>query len=575
MKKKCVHRKLKQNLLTSVSILALAVGIAAGTYGVYISKTKQSNDNAPMVLSPVQVVTFQNDTLYMGTPAVMYYIPGKIVRNYVENANSYHMQLPYFSHEKWHEHNNKYAYKVSPLEYYKLRIWNEITANYAAIETALLEIKTADDPLKIMAKYENTYMKFFIKAIKNGKIDPFSQSRFDQFKVQRFIAVGTAKMWMQSFQKTYSSAHNKMLKSYLQRTGFSVSHPHTYKRILSYMCTIGGVDLSKLLNADINYMDNQLYVLDKIPYVHSLVKDSNIKIILAEDCFNNLPLLKKNSIKGKKSAFQHIFIAAKLKYEIYKLEKSNIPLTQSVISACYNKVMLELANDKTFFEFVREYEKTIISSYVYDSNRDSEFSTDTLSNNDKAIIAKFYKYKGTDLLDYLNTFDAEKTPVKNNFTFENLFPVLNIPLLFNDHSYDVNTLFEDAKLMPSGEDVLQKKENSSIPATVNSPVKPRRLSTDLYIQLPNFEENILCDKAMSTQQLQEISNLFKSFEAIPTVFRSTNTEKQEEYRKNHPDEKCNYFEENPKIIVTQTKEKAPSKFPSLFIKNYFPHSSKE
>lgn len=134
------------------------------------TKTENVVVKKDSVNSSVRTISYFTDTLYQAKSTLMYYIPDKIVRNYVENNNGFRMQLPYFVHEDWHRHNAgsryRYNYDYSPEEYYKLCMHDEITANISAILTARFEYLSSPDKEATIAKYENSYMGFYFKAVK-------------------------------------------------------------------------------------------------------------------------------------------------------------------------------------------------------------------------------------------------------------------------------------------------------------------------------------------------------------------------------------------------------------------------
>lgn len=510
--------KLKYKLLATVGTLALTFGVLS--HDQYVLDKQPQQDSLPSICAPIKTVVFQNDTLYRGTSVLLYYTNGKIVRNYIENANSFRLQLPYIAHEDWHGHNAKSLYRskyfYSPMEYRKLCMHDEITANAVAISLIDLELQTADNKDAIIKKYENTpYIKFYFDAIKKGEINPCDTSVAARQKKQRFIADGTLAMWENLFMVTYNAAQNKMLQNYLNLVGFSKSHPNNYNYILSHMYTFGGIDHSKLLSRDIQYNDPLVVVADQISNVNSLTRDKEFRHILVDDYFKHFPLLNSLSMDAQDIAFQHLFIAAKLKYELSKLKDKQNPL---LVTTMYNRVLYEFSHDTTFTSFVNHCSR-IGKSFKLEENvptrsRTAYLMPDILPSEDQQVLWKFYNYKQVNLAKLINHFDIYNVPVKSShiplfsLDYQNIPAVetdtLSTPLI-SDNRAEINVINRVDAISPA----LQ-------------PLKPRRLSEDNYILIPNFEDNILVDQAMTAQNLAAIKKLFDDFEAIPTIWRGTN-----------------------------------------------------
>ncbi|MBR2273398.1 MAG: hypothetical protein IJ864_00985 [Alphaproteobacteria bacterium] len=548
--------KLKYKLLATVGTLALTFGVLS--HDQYVLDKQPQQDSLPSICTPIKTVIFQNDTLYRGTSVLLYYTNGKIVRNYIENSNSFRLQLTYIAHEDWHGHNAKSLYRskyfYSPLEYRKLCMHDEITANAVAISLIDLELQTADNKDAVIKKYENTpYVKFYLDAIKKGEIDPYDTSVAARQKKHRFIADGTLAMWENLFMVTYNATQNKMLQNYLNLVGFSKSHPNNYNYILSHMYTFGGIDHSKLLSRDIQYSDPLVLVADQISNVNSLTRDKEFSHILVDDYFKHFPLLNSLSLDAQDIAFQHLFIAAKLKYELSKLKAPSAKKNPLLVTTIYNRVLYELSHDATFTSFVNHCSRLgkpfKLEENTPNLSRTTYFMPNILSSEDMQVLCKFYNYEQGNLAKLINHFDIHNVPVQSSYMplfsheYQNIPAVeadtIPTPLIL-DHHAAINVI---------------NRTDAAAPAL--QPLKPRRLSGDNYILIPNFEDNILVDQAMTAKNFAAIKKLFEDFEAIPTVWRGTNLALQQQDIEANGDP--HYFRslQNPFKPNYQTKKISP------------------
>lgn len=166
---------------------------------------------------PVATIAYYTDTLYQTTSTLLMYHNGKIIRYYVENHSSFCLNLPYVVHEDWHRHNFKSGFrinsKLSPYEYYKLCIQDEMTANLAAILTARYEYLCTKDKKAVINKYENTYMSFYFKAIKEKKI--ILQASEMTVQERSFLANGVKKMWLETYYEHYAPKLYRMIPRYV------------------------------------------------------------------------------------------------------------------------------------------------------------------------------------------------------------------------------------------------------------------------------------------------------------------------------------------------------------------------
>ena len=115
--------------------------------------SQKPTDTVLVIKNPYVDVAYLTDTLEKPGTALLVNQHGKITRNYVENNNLYRLDLALFVHEWWHSQNHAlfYEYKyMTPHEYYKICMHNEITANLAALLTVRLEYMVADNKAEVL-----------------------------------------------------------------------------------------------------------------------------------------------------------------------------------------------------------------------------------------------------------------------------------------------------------------------------------------------------------------------------------------------------------------------------------------
>ncbi len=472
-------------------------------------KTEKSVMKKDTVKNSVRTISYWTDTLYQAKTTLMYYIPDKVIRNYVENNNSFRMQLPYFVHEDWHRHNAgsqyRYKYKYSPKEYYQLCMHDEITANISAILTARFEYLSSPDKAATIAKYENTYMGFYFKAIKEGTINPESKNPEDNEKEWRLLANGTKDMWMKTYAKHYSPTTLSMLKNYIQRNGILPSNSKHYNMIKDYMYTIGGVNFAKYLEQDIEYQNEDLTLVENLSKVQSVQGEKREFI---EDVLKNAPLLKRLDPNLRIPAIQHIIVAAMLKTSI---NENDAPLIiQSKLSMRYNKIMYSLAKDVTLNNFCADYAINEILNHP-------EVEDET---NYEELINQIYTYKGVNLNEYLKNYSINRVP-HNYIWYGGNYSYGNI----EDIKYFTSIWLNKDPQKENGI-IFQTEE-----ATPVSPQPRRRLSEELSIEIPNLREPLLT--SMSSEQADTLFRMLQDFENMPPVLKSCNTKEIEKYKRKY------------------------------------------
>lgn len=468
-------------------------------------KTEKPAPERGKVKTPLRTVNYYTDTLYQKTGALMYYKADKIYRNYVDNNNSYRMQMQFFVHEDWHKHNYygefRYKYDYSPLEYYKLCMHDEISANLAAILTLRYEYLSSPDKAAVIAKYEKSYAGFYFKAIKEGIINPESTSPEDNEQEWKLLANETKNMWTRLFIEHYTPATLKMLNIYIQTKGFLPAHPKNYAAMKSYMYKIGGVDFAKYMETDIDCSNKEPLIVEKISKILSF---RNEKKDFVEDVLKNVPLLDSLHPNLRGHAMQHILIAAKLKTTV--AGEKNPVMVKSLITTQYNKLMFNMSQDFSLNNFIADYTVNELINHPEIQEGRSY----------RSVIDEIYTFKGVNLNRFISKFSFNRVPqMYNKLLSPSVFP----PETSEFFACPRETLPLDS---------LQFQEPQP---PVGHTASRQRLSGELTMTIPNFRDPILT--SLEPEQRDTLYQTIQAFENMPSVLKSCNTEKIKEFeRKN-------------------------------------------
>ncbi len=159
-------------------------------------------------------------------------------------------------HEQKHRSNANKGFKsenirVSPEQYYKLCMADEISANMAGLVYLREEyIKTGD--INVFDK-ENERYSFYKEAVQKGEVNPLSSDPKDFEKDMSLIMNGTQEMWMAEFAGMYSKNHIAMTEYYLRYgKGNFKDNEAEYQKQLDIAYTIGGVNFKQYMQKDMN-----------------------------------------------------------------------------------------------------------------------------------------------------------------------------------------------------------------------------------------------------------------------------------------------------------------------------------
>lgn len=474
---------------------------------------KQKKDtvvNVVGVKNPVRNVKYLTDTLYHSGRTLLYYGNGYITRNYVDKNNMYKMSLSLFSHEDWHAHNDeikwRLRFKYTPFEYYKLCMHDEISANIAALLTVRYQYIYAENKKEFAQKFKGRIFEFYFKAIEKGDINPLRANPKDREKEYALIANGVQKVWMERCAKGYMPTIYGMLQRYVERNGLIENSRKNYNYVRGYMYNIGGVDFYKYMKHDIVPEDERVLLSDGLKAVKSM-NDGGIDIMNYVN--NGYSLLNNIGIERQSEAFQHLLIAAKLKYSLRNKSEEEIWSNPQLVDMYYQQIMSKFARDKTYRQYIDNFP-------TISEQRSSIKITDKQEYNE--IIGKMYTLKGMDLRRFINDFSDENVPVKtqNYGKFNGTYTNWLLPVEFLDETAQKPQVKYNGPMIIEPD---KKQENVNI-------VK-RRLSAWQFVETPNYREPIL---TLATQDDEaKIIKAIADFDAIPQVLKECDTEAQKAY----------------------------------------------
>ncbi len=490
-----------------------------------IAKVAASQTEPQHVKNPVLNITYRTDTLEHAPSTLLFYSRGSITRNYVENNNSFRMQLPYFAHENWHHHNYLIGYRThyyfTPVEYYKLCMHDEISANIAAVLTARYEYLAAPTKAErkaVIKRYKSTYLRFYFAEVEKGKINPERRDKKHFDAEMSFIANETQKMWLQRYAAHYAPRTYRMLQRYVARNGLVEDSKKSYSYVLNKMYNIGGVNFAEYMKEDINTADDKVRLAEQLRKVKSM-RFGGIDIMNhVSDSYN---LMEKVSAENTTEAFQNLLVAAKLKYMLQDKTAKQLEDNPQLVNLCFVKIMNQVRADKTFKEAVINY--PMIADNRVNLNRDDK--------TDIAAIRQMYQFKGVDLLSLISSYKQEAMPIRR---MEDLCTFGNYGLDFisateNDR---IDDLFDEhTAFSPFLPDVSQKEASSFTKNHISAPQN---------LRIPNLHEPILT--AATADDYFQILQCMREFASIPQVLKECNTAAQKKFLREHPE----YTKQNAK-----------------------------
>lgn len=477
------------------------------------------------VKNPILNVAYRTDTLERAISTLLFYSRGSITRYYVENNNSFRLQLPYFAHENWHHHNDLIGYRkrfyFTPVEYYKLCMHDEISANIAAVLTARYEYLAAPTKAErkaVIKRYKSTYLRFYFAEVEKGKINPERRDKKHFDAEMSFIANETQKMWLQRYAAHYAPRTYRMLQRYVARNGLVEDSKKSYSYVLNKMYNIGGVNFAEYMKEDINTADDKVRLAEQLRKVKTM-RQGGIDIM--NHVSASYSLMEKVSAGNTTEAFQNLLIAAKLKYMLQDKTAKQLKDNPQLVNLCFVKIMNQVRADKTFKEAVLNY--PMIADNRVNLNRDDK--------TDAAAIKQMYQFKGVDLLAMISSYKQEAMPIRRMEDF----------CAFESYGQDYISAMENDRI----EDLFDEHNNpfpfeNNVSQEETSSFAKNRFSSVQNLQIPNLHEPILT--AATADDYFQILQCMREFENIPQVFKECNTAAQKKYLREHPE----YAKQNAK-----------------------------
>lgn len=464
----------------------------------------------PAIKDPVVIATYHNDTIDKPQTTLLLYSKKKIKRYYFEGHNAFMMQLPYFVHEWWHGHNDglKYRmnYNLSPEEYFKLCLHDEISANLAAILTARFEYLGAKNKQAVIQKYKKTYMKFYFEAIEKKQIKPTSNNSEDREKEWHFLANGVKKMWMRLYYKTYAERTLRMLGRFLDRKGIVRDSGNDYEKIRHQMFTIGGVDFADYMDQDIMTTENKVKITESLYKVDDLRAGGQY---LVDKVSSLSPLLHKVGINDRNYVLQHILVSARMNCLLKNIEAEELKANGSLINTYFIQVHNAFQNDNGYKELLSEIQQYVpIKPMIKGNKKELDH-----------VLQQIYTINGVDVSQFIDDFDVRNVPLGGRIMSSTRFT--QHPFLF---AYTPEGLALE---------VLKNKKKDTQAENSVSTETVSHISEDFCVSIPNFRAAILTQS--SEENMQEILSVVQSFNAIPEVLRGCDTEAKRRYAEEHPD----------------------------------------
>ena len=223
-------------------------------------------------------------------------------------------------------------------------------------------------------------------------------------------------------------------------------------------------------------------------------------------------MLKSLAIDKQRYAFQHLLIAAELKYNLRDKSAEELQQNPQIVDMYYRQVLSRFQKDKTFREYVDKFPIINEKSNTVIVNDMKEY---------KDVIRSIYTFKGVDLSAAVNDFNVARLPVTG--------PNFNVPYLKNTlylwmQPIEMQMVSSPvAKIKYKGPVIEQAASKED-----NAPKSSKCRRSDLQcIEAPNYREPILVSP--TKEDNAKILKAINDFENIPDVLKECNVEAQKEY----------------------------------------------
>lgn len=374
-------------------------------------------------------IDYQVDTIRIGQGANSfaggYYSPadGTITLNHIEDdelarnlAQDSRETILY--HEQKHRSNANKGFQsedidVSPEQYYKLCMADEISANMAAL-VHLREkyIQTGD--IHLFDK-DGKFFSFYKEAVQKGEVNPLSSDPKDFEKDMSLIMNGTQKMWLNEFADMYSEDCLLMTNSYLCSGNKDFKkNDAEYQKQLDIAYTIGGVNFKQYMQEDMEIPNNLRTQdsLDKFDFIEKMEK---------------FPFKGNMSFEQYGNLLQHLYIANMVRksseqeldrFNVDKVDNLNADQRQEYLAH-----MKECTEDAKNIMVSRVYKHKEAIEAIEAINiglsralkKQGELVAIPSDNetNYQAALKQVYHVNGVDYYSLLSVDPQEKMPLEN------------------------------------------------------------------------------------------------------------------------------------------------------------------
>lgn len=464
----------------------------------------------PVVKNAVSMSTYVVDSIDTPRNGTLLFCAGRtIVRYFIENNDSYRMRLYLFVHEQKHKDNfvkGLRSVKVSPGQFAKICMHDEISANIAALLTLRYEYLTADDKESVIKRYEKNEYAYYFRAIKEKKIFPEKKDKASRDAEYSFIMNKTRDMWMRRYAPVYQPSIMRMVERYTRYMDVNISSEKQnkyYQKGIKIAYDIGGIDFSKYMDKDIEPKDKNFSLLDQTvslnifknnPAEHYKAIQKYLKVLYEE----NFPMTYEY--------VSQMYFAEGIKSALADISPEEIKKKPEIVSIYYNKIFNSFSKNKDFH------------TLIWGVANERPFFYEMMEKKDVAISEKFYEmiynYKGLDLSKMIPSLPKE---VSNHSKWDEM----NKGIDFRDLAY-INML--DFELEQMRKD--SKKVSLQVGAADKKQDKSRK-SEPQVIAIPDYTQPILV--ASTREDMLEIKKCIDDFYNIPHVMRHCNLKAQKKF----------------------------------------------
>jgi len=446
-------------------------------------------------------VPFFVDTLDVAPSALAFCSGTQIVRYFVENDARYSFNLSIISHENKHRDNvlkGLRALKLSPLQYAKMCMHDEISASMCELLTLRYEYLAAQDKQAYLEKAKNGKFGYYFHAVAEGRISPERQDEKHREAEWRFIAQETKAWWMRVYAPIYLPSIMRMTERYLERMNPDTPdeiHNLNYQKVSEIAYNIGGVDFGKYMGNDIQISDEQISMIDKVGHINLLEGNKKEYYSRIKAQINRL---KEKGHPLSQEMLSHIFLAEGLKTTLKGIDGDILKAHPDMVTACYERIKAQLSSSpkaSKFFNSIISHQKALIFPLKTELSKD--------------LLSEIYTHRKTDLTQIIQNFNTPSYPY---------FMPGNMLNSFEDEMLKTNLSFMRH---------LSKKESQEAAPAQAQPPKKSRKSPKQTITAPDFSQPILTNA--TPEQTEQIYQAIRDFYNIPVELRGCDLKQQALY----------------------------------------------